>query len=167
MEKIDGSLENCAVPDCFYGISDALESATEPLPLWKKPKHKSWVTPEIEESMKRRRNMKIPNNEREYADMNREIRIKCNHAKENYLNEKCLEMEEIYNVAPKVAHQKIREITGKYKGQSGKHGYIIDESGNIVMETKDILERWEGTSTTQNPVLCKQKDLIFSLGIFK
>ena len=142
MEKIDGSLENYTVQDCFHCISDALESATEPLPIWKKPKHKGWVTPEIEELMKRRREVKISNNEREYADLNREIRTKCSQAKENYLNDKCLEMEEIYNVAPKVAHQKIREITGKYKGQNGKHGCIIDESGNIIMETKDILERW-------------------------
>ena len=51
-------------------------------------------------------------------------------------------MEEIYDVAPKVAHQKVREITDKYKCRNGKHGCIIDESCNIVMETKDILERW-------------------------
>ena len=84
----------------------------------------------------------ISNNELEYIYLNREIRVKCNQAKEDYLNEKCLEMEGTYNVAPKVAHQKIREITGKYKGQNGKHGCIIDESGNIIIETKDILVRW-------------------------
>ena len=50
-------------------------------------------------------------------------------------------MEEIYNVASKVAHRKIREVTGKYKGQNGEHGCIIYESGNVTMETKDILER--------------------------
>ena len=68
--------------------------------------------------------------------------IKCSQAKENYLNDKCPEMEEIYDVAPKVAHQKIREITGKYKGQNRRHVCIIDESGNIIMETMDILELW-------------------------
>ena len=45
----------------------------------------------------------------------------------------------IYNVTPKVTHQKIREITG----QNGKRGCIIDESGDIIRETKGILERWE------------------------
>ena len=70
MEKMYGSLENYTVQDCFHCISDALESATEPLPIWKKPKHKGWVTPEIEEFMKRRREVKISNNEREYADLN-------------------------------------------------------------------------------------------------
>ena len=71
--------------------------------------------------------------------------MKCSQAKEDYLNISCLETEQKYNVAPKVAHQNIREITDKYKGQNGKHGCIIDESGNIIMQTKDILERWEGT----------------------
>ena len=92
--------------------------------------------------------MKISNNEREYADLNREIKMKCSQAKEDYLNEKCLEMGQIYDVAPKVTHQKICEITGRYKGNNGKHGCIIDESGNIIMETKDILERW-GRSITE------------------
>ena len=68
MEKIDGSLENCTVQDCLHGIADGLESATKPLPIWKKPKHKSWTMPEIEEFLKRRRKMKIFNNEHEYAD---------------------------------------------------------------------------------------------------
>ena len=77
MEKINGHLENCTVQDCFDGISDASESATEPLPTWKKPNHKSRVTPEIEKLIKPRREMKISNNEREYADLNREIRTKC------------------------------------------------------------------------------------------
>ena len=86
--------------------------------------------------------MKISNNEREYADLNREVGIKCNQAKENCLNDICLEMDEIYNGAPKVAHQKIREITGTYKGQTGKHGCIIDASGNIIMETKKIFGCW-------------------------
>ena len=57
MEKIDGKLENLTVLDCFHGIDGALENATEPPLIWKKPKHKSWVTPEIEELMKRRRKM--------------------------------------------------------------------------------------------------------------
>ena len=74
MEKVGGNFKNCTVQDCFHGISNALESATERLPIWKKPEHKSWVTTEIEELMKRRRNMKISTNKREYADLNREIK---------------------------------------------------------------------------------------------
>ena len=100
MEKINGNLENCTVQDCFHGIDDALKSATEALPIWKKPKNKSLVTPEIQELMKQRRKMKISSNEREYADLYREKRKKCSPAKEDYLNSKCLEMEQIYNVAP-------------------------------------------------------------------
>ena len=73
----------------------ALESATEPPLIWKKPKHKSWVTPEIEELMKRRRKMKISNNEREYADLNREIEMKFSQSKDDYLNDKCLKIEQI------------------------------------------------------------------------
>ena len=68
--------------------------------------------------------MKIFNNECEYADLNRERKMKCSQAKEDYLN------------------MKIHEITGKYKGHHGKCGCIIDESGNIIMKTKDILEPW-------------------------
>ena len=111
MEKIDGNLKNCTAQDCFHGISNAVESVTEQLPIWKKPKHKSWVPPEVEELIERRRKTKMSNNERKYADLNRAIRVKCSKGKESYLNDKCLELEEIYNVAPKVAHQKIREIT--------------------------------------------------------
>ena len=61
--------------------------------------------------------------------------MKCSQENEAYLYDK-------YNVAPKVAHQKVRQITGIYKGHNEKHGCIIDESGNIIMETKDIFERW-------------------------
>ena len=86
--------------------------------------------------------MTISNNEREYAHLNREIKMKYSQAKENYLNKKCLEMEQVYNVASKVAHQKICEITGKYKGHNGKYGCILDESSNIIMKTMEILERW-------------------------
>ena len=64
--------------------------------------------------------------------------MKCSQSKEEYLNNKCLEMEQVYNVAQKVAHQK---ITGKYKGNNGNHGCIIDKSANIIMEAKEILER--------------------------
>ena len=68
--------------------------------------------------------MKITNNECGYADLYREIRIKCNQRKDDCLNDKCLEIDEIYNVVVKVAHQKIHDVTGKYKGQNGKHGCI-------------------------------------------
>ena len=98
----------------------ALESVTELLPIWHKSIHKSWVTSEIKELMKRRRKMKISNNERDYADLNREIEMKCSQSKEDYLHNKCQKIEHICNVAPKVTHQKIREINGKYKGQKGE-----------------------------------------------
>ena len=50
--------------------------------------------------------MKISNNEREHADLNREKKMKCCQAKEDHPRNKCLEAEQIYNVAPKVAHKK-------------------------------------------------------------
>ena len=113
------------------------------LPKKKPGKHKNWMTDEIIHLLDERRKYKISGDANAYRRTDRLIKAKCNEAKEQFLNRKCEEMEDFYQLSPREAHQRIREVTGKYKSGGSKFSSIKSKTGEVLTETDDVLKRWE------------------------
>ena len=78
----------------------------------KNPKqHKNWVNIEILDLMEERRKSK--NEKEKYKELNKEIRKKCNEAKELWLNQQCQEIEKNNNMDGKLMNSKINDISRK------------------------------------------------------
>ena len=136
---------------------EALESITETEELWdrmknsineamienipKKPKreNKKWITEDILELMKERRQIKNVD-EQKYKNLTKEIKKRCNEAKEKWLNDQCLEIQTKQNSDSRYIHEKIREVTGRKT--CSNIGCIKSKDGNILMNKDDILNRW-------------------------
>ena len=69
-----------------------------------------WMTMEIKDLMNQRRLVK--QNEVQYELVNKEIRKQCKEAKDNWLEEKCQEIEQ-HSLNPKEMYKKVKEIAGK------------------------------------------------------
>ena len=134
----------------------ALENITKSEELWEKMKdsikeameetippkynktNKKWMTQDILKLMEERRQAK--SNVEKYNALNREIKTKCNEAKESWINDQCQEIEKHQNKDSKYMHSKIKEVSGR-KGCSNT-GCIRSKEGNILMDKGDILDRW-------------------------
>ena len=114
------------------------EAITENVPKKTRKKHKKWMTNDILELMKERRQAK--SNVEKYKRSNEVIKKRCNEAKEKWLNEQCLEIERNQNRDSKYMHTKIKELSGK-KGCSSS-GCIKSKQGSILMDKQDVLDRW-------------------------
>ena len=88
--------------------------------------------------MGKRRQAKC-NNEN-YEAIHKEIRNKCDEAKENWIKEKCKEIELHQRSTPKVMYRNIEEIIGKRTCSST--GCLKTKEGSIIMDKEKILERW-------------------------
>ena len=69
-----------------------------------------------------------------------EIRNKCDEAEENWIKEKCKEIELHQRSTPKVIHRNIEETIGKRTCSST--GCLNTKEGSIIMDKEKILERW-------------------------
>ena len=76
-----------------------------------------------------------------YKDLNKEIRKKCNEAKELWLNQQCQEIEQNKNMDSKLMHSKSNDISGK-KTKCNSTGCIKSQDGTMLMEKDEILNRW-------------------------
>ncbi|XP_076359111.1 uncharacterized protein LOC143251751 [Tachypleus tridentatus] len=114
------------------------EAAKEHIPTTRKRVNKKWLTPEILNLMEERRKAK-PNKEK-YQKINRLVKKKCNVAKEEWINTQCTEIENNKVKDSKYMHKKISEVTGKTP--SAKTGCLKSKNGEILMDKKDILNRW-------------------------
>ncbi|KAK3784412.1 hypothetical protein RRG08_039413 [Elysia crispata] len=99
---------------------------------------RKWMTEEILELMEKRRLAK-PNKVR-HKEINKEIKRKCDQAKEKWLNEQCEEIETELYKEPKAMYKRIQEITGRKA--SSKTGCVKSKDGSIIMEKDKKLERW-------------------------
>lgn len=105
-----------------------------------KEKRKPWMTDEILELMEKRRQYKTKEASK-YKEVQKAIRRKIREAKEKWLSEKCIEIEELdkkydsFNL-----HRKIKEMTGHRKST---HSHILkDSEGNIIGDTKEKIKEW-------------------------
>ena len=134
------ALDNlCEVEERWQEFNRCIEVAIEEnLPKQNRKQHKKWITTEILELMEHRRLAK--KDDKKYQVLNKEIKKKCNEAKENWLNEQCAELENSKIENNKLVHEKIREISGKRKGTQSS--CIKSKEGNILLDKEDILCRW-------------------------
>lgn len=128
--------------ELWHVVRDALKEAAEmSLPEKKKLKFgKNWMTEEILKLMERRRLLKN-RNEVQYIELCREIRRKCNKAKEAWLNKECEEMERKGCTNLNEIFDKVRKLTGKRS--NNRSGCIRSETGVMLTEPRGICGRWE------------------------
>ena len=114
------------------------EAAAEVIPPLKRRAKQKWMTEDILNLMDKRRQAKC--NYENYEAIHKEIRNKCDEAKENWIKEKCKEIELLQRSTPKVMYRNIEEIIGKRTCSST--GCLKTKEGSIIMDKEKILERW-------------------------
>ena len=108
------------------------------LPKRKKETSKPWMTTEILELMKSRKEHKGRDRYKEYDKL---VKKKCTEAKEEWYNSKCTEIESMSRHGNQASmYQKIKDFAYEKKASSG--GCIKDKNGEILFETRDIMKRW-------------------------
>ena len=110
-------------------LSDSLCQASEVIPQKRKRRRgNKWITDEIFDLMDQRRLFKYSDANR-YKEINKQIKIKCNVAKERRLNQECAEIELLATRDTRLMHSRIAEITRRRKWTTGKA--IKDKDGKI------------------------------------
>ena len=97
------------------------------------------MTEEILDFMEQRRRMKSQSIDR-YKDLDRLVKTMCKERKEEWLRERCQEMEQLERVDSRLMAEKIREITGQKR--TTRSIIVKDRNGNILTERIDVLNRW-------------------------
>lgn len=138
MLKVTGS----DVKSQFLNITRTIKLAAEK----QIPKEESWrsqsshwLREEIKELMRKQRLVKHSSSS-QYNLVNKELKKKCEQAKENWSERKCEEVERL-EINPKEMFQEIREISGKRLAAASR--CIKSDDGRVLQNQKDIWVRQE------------------------
>ena len=116
------------------------DAADECLPKKKRVAKQIWMTDDILNLMEERR--KLKRKDAEYRELDKQIRLKCQEAKEQWLIKGCREIEQLDHLHhTRTMHQKIKEVTQKNKKEIS-NGVIQDKEGNVLFEGQQIQSRW-------------------------
>ena len=116
------------------------------LPKKKRKENKDWMTEEILNLMKTRKEMKKPENEEqseEYKEVDIQIKRECRKAKDKWFNDECdevMKLESEHNI--REMHNKVKSLTNKKKGAKSASGCIMDKTGRMLFTEEEIKERW-------------------------
>jgi exonuclease III len=113
------------------------EIAQKHIPKKKKIK-KPWLKNDTLNIAEQRRNAKSLGNLTLWSRLNKEFNIAAKVDKEEYLQEKCEDLERS-KFDPRKVSNLVKEITGKWSPQSE---VLNDKNGHTLTETNDILKRW-------------------------
>lgn len=103
-------------------------------------KKKRWMTDEILNMMEDRRLAK--GNKEEYNRINRNIKREIKHAKENWMRDRCREMEELEERHDAFQmHKKVKEVTGNYKRNQAFP--LFDSQNCPVVDEEETKITWE------------------------
>ena len=128
------------VEDLWTKMKESIQEVMEDnIPKKKNATHKSWMNKEILDLMKERQ--KLKHKATQYKDINKEIKKKCNEAKEEWLKEQCKEIEQNQNKDSKYMHNKIKEVSG-HKLKSNSPSCIKSKDGTLLMEEEEVRDRW-------------------------
>ena len=99
----------------------------------------SWMTEEILDFIEQRQRMMSQSIGR-YKDLDWLVETMCKERKEEWLRERCQEMEQLERVDSRLMAEKIREITGKKR--TTRSTILKDRNDNILTIRIDVLNRW-------------------------
>jgi len=116
------------------------EAAEKTIPKRRHRRNQKWMTDEILEMMEQRRQMKAKDPIK-YKELDKNIKQKCNEAKENWWNRVCEDIEEQMKRNPSTVYSKLQEVAGK--SYCSSTGCLKARDGTIVMNKDDIIKRWE------------------------
>ena len=120
-------------------LKNSILHANENAPKIERKKKQIWMTDEIMNLMAERKKAKNP---QEYTKIDKEIRKSCRIAKENWINQKCDQIEENQKLnGTKKMHDDIKLITGDKKNSNSAGSCIKDKAGNMIFKSDKILER--------------------------
>ncbi|RUS75834.1 hypothetical protein EGW08_016403 [Elysia chlorotica] len=121
-------------------MKESLKGCTEEfIPKKEGREHKKWMTPEILHLMDERRVNK--NNPEKYKELNKKVKDLCNETKDFWITCECIGIQTYSNSSnSKYFHDKIKDVAGRKP--SPKSGCIKSQSGQILMDIDDILNRW-------------------------
>jgi hypothetical protein len=123
-------------------LKDTYKEVADKTALRKEKKNgPSWMFQDTLKVVENRRNMKMEGNSEGAKKLNGEIQKIIRKDKENYLREKCRELEENSRKGrTKELHQQIREIYGKPKINTGT---LKSRTGIDYIEKDKIIRRWK------------------------
>jgi hypothetical protein len=135
-EKMEGANIKEKISRISYEMKELCHRQME---AGRREKKKPWMTDEIMELMETRRLCK--GQVAEYREVNKQIKRKIRKAKEEWMNQKCRELEEIEkkNDALKV-HQKVKEIAGLRRGKIPAK--LFSENGKLAVDITDKQTVW-------------------------
>ena len=118
-------------------IKDSINHGNQVVPEKKKVTNKPWISDEILDLMKERKNNKSND---KYHKLNKEIQKKCREAKESWVNHRCRTIE-IFGLSSKEANDDIKVLSGMCR--SGRRSQCIkNKEGKILFDQEDIQNRW-------------------------
>ena len=125
--------------ELWNGIKTSInETIQENIPQKPRKENKKWMTNEVLGLMEERRQYK--SDIAKYKTLTKNIKKKCNEAKEKWINDQCLEIEIKQNSDSKYIHDKIKDVSGKRTCSSS--GCIKSKDGSILIDKADVLNRW-------------------------
>lgn len=130
------------IEDKWNNIKESISTITENnLRSNTNKKKNKWMTDEILELIDKRRTFKNKNEER-YKDTNKIIRRKIKQAKEDWLDKKCSEIEELDRKHDTMnLHKKVKEGTGLIR--TTQKGNLTDCSGKVIWDLDDKINKWK------------------------
>jgi len=138
LDKID----HATSPESHWDIlrTNLLEAAEKHIPKEeRRSKYSHWMTQDIKDLMRERRLAK--NDQELYRQINKQVIQECSKAKEQWLEQRCQEVEKLKDDQNlKEMYKGIREITGKIP--SGPATCIKSLTGEILFKPVDVAERW-------------------------
>ena len=123
-------MDNNNVNECYEFLKQVTTIAEEEVPLLPKKERESWMTPEIKDLLKERKNAKYDSVK--YTNLDKLIKPKCICAHEEYLDKKCEETDALYRFNPKQAHKRIKKL--KRKKFTNSSGIIKDKNGSFWLK---------------------------------
>ena len=110
------------------------------------PKKPSWITEEMIMKMDEQKKWKNVNSEegrRMYRRLNNHLRRITDRAKENWIRDRCTEVEELINAGRSdLSYQIVKQLAGKRRGKKLTQA-IMDKDGNLLTSLYDIKNRWK------------------------